>query len=71
MFWNRTCQAGARPTTIGRRRLGIRRHKGQSVAAPQARRRLVEAWAGFYKLNWCSWARLRAGKPPFKIEPLR
>jgi len=39
---------------------------------PQRQRRLVEAWAEIHKAElFEDWQRLQAGRPPFKIDPLR
>jgi hypothetical protein len=39
---------------------------------PQRQRRLVEAWAEIHRAELLEdWQRLQAGRPPFKIEPLR
>ena len=39
---------------------------------PQRQRRLVEAWAEIHRTELLEdWQRLQAGRPPFKIEPLR
>lgn len=39
---------------------------------PRTQRRLVEAWAEIHQRELLDdWQRLRAGRPPFKIEPLR
>jgi hypothetical protein len=39
---------------------------------PQRQRRLVEAWAEIHRAELqADWERLQAGRPPFKIEPLR
>jgi len=39
---------------------------------PQKQRRLVEAWAELHREELQrDWDQLQAGRPPFKIEPLR
>ena len=39
---------------------------------PRKQRRLVEAWAEIHQHELLAdWERLQAGRPPFKIEPLR
>ena len=39
---------------------------------PQRQRRLVEAWAEIHQSELLEdWQRLQAGRPPFKIDPLR
>ncbi len=39
---------------------------------PQKQRRLVEAWAEIHQSELLEdWARLQAGRPPVKIEPLK
>lgn len=39
---------------------------------PRRQQRLVEAWAEIHQRELLEdWERLQAGKPPFKIEPLR
>ncbi len=39
---------------------------------PRRQRRMVEAWAEIHRGELLEeWQRLRAGEPPFRIEPLR
>ena len=39
---------------------------------PRRQRRLVEAWAEIHQRELLDdWELLQAGRPPFKIEPLR
>lgn len=39
---------------------------------PDPQRRLVEAWAEIHRHElFEDWSRLLAGRPPFKIDPLR
>ncbi|OGL61150.1 MAG: hypothetical protein A3J27_02310 [Candidatus Tectomicrobia bacterium RIFCSPLOWO2_12_FULL_69_37] len=39
---------------------------------PRTQRRFVEAWAEIHQQELVDdWERLQAGRPPFKIEPLR
>lgn len=39
---------------------------------PRRQQRLVEAWAEIHRDELSDdWERLQAGRPPFKIEPLR
>lgn len=44
----------------------------ESTRALRPRLRLIEAWAEIHREELLDdWARLAAGRPPFKIDPLR